>query len=249
MDGNTNTKVNGNWLTALIVFAVLLTIRLVVIVIYDPEFFPINVLKITAPYQYLSREQIQNIIAPYSHKSFFVFSEKNLQEDFKKNPWVEKISIQKKWPDSVNVQILERFPVAIWDNMLVSDKGDLFRPEEFESFADKPHLVGQKYQVKELLHIFEKLSKLLIVQDLFIQEFRIRDNQSWEIVLSKGVIIRLGKHAQEERLNRFLRVYPKLFAMSFDHVSIIDLRYPDGIAVKWKKESDQIISNPKKDMG
>ncbi len=249
MDRDIQTKPTGTWLVVLITFAVILTVRLVMMIVAEPDFFPINVLKIKAPYHYLSREKIQKMVSPYLNKSFLVFSEENLAADFKKNPWVEKISVRKIWPDRVVVQIMERFPVAIWNNMLISEKGDLFRPDEFEFLSDKPRLFGPKHQEKEVLHIFEKLSKLLLAQDLSIKELRLRDNQSWEMVLNNGVVIRLGKRDIEERLLRFCKVYPKLFAMSFDRVSSIDLRYPNGIAVKWKKNNDQIISNPKKDMG
>ena len=249
MDTDIQTKPNGHWIMILSVFALILFIRLVMMIVSEPEFFPINVLKIKAPYHYLTREKIQKMISPYINKSFLVFSEENLKNDFKKNPWVEKILVKKIWPDRIIVQIMERFPVAVWNNMLLSDKGDLFKPDEYEFLSDRPHLFGPKHQEKEVLHIFEKLSKLLLAHDLEIKELRLRENQSWEMILSNGVVIRLGKREIEERLARFCKVYPKLFAMSFDRVFSIDLRYSNGMAVKWKKSNDQIISNPKKEMG
>ena len=93
------------------------------------------------------------------------------------------------------------------------------------------------------------MSKLLKTQDLFISEIHLRENQAWDITLSNGVILRLGKQDIEQRLSRFVHVYPKLFAARFDRISSIDLRYSSGIAVNWKKRDDQINSNPKNDMG
>jgi cell division protein FtsQ len=249
MNTDIQAKPAGNWIIVLTIFALILVARLVITIISDPQFFPINSLKIEASYQYLSREKIQKIISPYLAQSFLVFSEKKLKDDFKKNPWVENIYIQKLWPDHVIVQIKERFPVALWDNMLLSEKGDLFKPEETEMFADLPRFYGPKHQQTDVLHIYEKLSKLLLTQGLVIKEIRLRDNQAWEMTLSNDVIIRLGKRNIEERLMRFCKVYPKLFAATFDRVSSIDLRYSNGIAVNWKKDLDQINSNPKKQMG
>lgn len=249
MDTDIQTKTSKNWLIVLSIFALILVIRLIMMVIADPQYFPIHVLKIKAPYQYLSRDNIQEMIAPYMNQSFLTLSNEKIQEDFKKNPWVEKINVKKIWPDRVIVQIMERFPVAFWDNMLLSDKGVLFKPEKMDFFSEIPRFQGPPHQQKEVLHIFKKLSKLLLANDLFIKELRLRDNQSWELTLSNGVIIKLGKKDIEARLKRFCEVYPKWFATSFERVSSVDLRYPHGIAVSWKKENVQIISNPKKDMG
>lgn len=249
MDTDIPIKTSKNWLIILAVFALILSVRLVLMIIDNPEFFPINVLKIKAPYHYFPREKIQELISPYMNQSFLTLSEEKLQENFKKNAWVEKVDVKKIWPDQVIVQIIERFPVAIWDNMVISDKGDLFKPDKIDFFSEMPHFQGPEHQQKEVLHIFKKLSKLLIAHDLVIKELRLRDNQSWELTLSNGVIIRLGKQDVEARLRRFCHVYPKWFATSFERVSSIDLRYPHGIAVSWKKEGAQIISNPKKDMG
>ena len=72
-------------LIILFVFAIILTARLAIMIISDSQYFPINVLKIEAPYHYLTRDKIQELIAPYMNQSFLMFSEEKLQEDFKKN--------------------------------------------------------------------------------------------------------------------------------------------------------------------
>jgi cell division protein FtsQ len=114
-----------------------------------------------------------------------------------------------------------------------------------KSVVNLPYLYGPKDQQKDILQIYEKLSKLLKAQDLFIAKVWLRKNQSCVIALSNGVILRLGNTDVENRIKRFCKVYPKLFAASFDQVSSIDLRYSKGIAVKWRKQNDQINSNPK----
>ena len=139
---------------------------------------------------------------------------------------------------------MERIPVAFWNNMLLSDKGIIFMPKEKKKLANLPYLYGPKYHQQDVLQIYEKLSKLLKAQDLYIAKIWLRENQSWMIALTNGVIIQLGKTDIENRLQRFCDVYPKLFAATFDQVSSIDLRYSKGIAVKWEQQTDQINTNP-----
>lgn len=129
--------------------------------------------------------------------------------------------------------------------MLLSENGDIFMPIEDKKISNLPWMYGPKNHQQDVLQIYEKLSKLLKAQDLYIAKIWLRENGSWKITLSNGVMIQLGKTDIENRLKRFCDVYPKIFAATFDRVSSIDLRYSKGIAVKWKPEPDQINTNPK----
>jgi cell division protein FtsQ len=245
MEKDIQSKPNTTWVMVLSAFALILSIRLILMVIADSNFFPINTLKIKSSYKYVSRDEIQKVMLPYLSQSYLMFSEKKLSNEIKKNIWIEDVNIKKIWPDRVIVQIFERFPVAFWNNVILTGKGDLFMPDGANNLPNLPHLYGPKDHQKDVLQIYEKLSKLLKDQDLFISKIWLRDNQSWDIALSNGVMIKLGKNDIENRLKRFSKVYPKLFAATFDHVSSIDLRYSKGIAVKWEKQDDQINTNPK----
>jgi cell division protein FtsQ len=249
METEIQEKSTGGWLLILGIFAILLSIRLVITVISDASYFPINVLKIEAPYQNISRVEIQNVFTPFISYSFLMFPEKKVVKELKKNQWIEDVKIKKIWPDQIVVQIFEQIPVAIWNNMYVNSKGVLFNPQTDKKIDTLPIMIGPEYHQKDVLHIYKKLSKLLKAQDLTILKIKLRDNLSWDITLQNGVLIRLGKRNIEKRVMRFCEVYPKLFATTFDQVNTIDLRYAKGMAVNWKKTNDQINSNPKNVMG
>lgn len=249
MDTDIQEKSTNGWLLILGIFAFLLTIRLVLTIISDASYFPINTLKIEAPYKNMSREEIQQVISPFLSNSFLMFSEKKVTKALKKNQWVKNIQIKKIWPDQIIIQIFEQNPVAIWNNVYVNEEGNIFLPQKGEKMSSLPLLIGPEHHQKDVLHIYEKLSKLLKTQELNIVKMKLRDNLSWELTLQNGVIIRLGKHDIEKRMKRFCRVYPKLFAMKFDQIKSIDLRYTNGMAVNWKEMNDQINTNPKNSMG
>ena len=248
-DTEIQEKSSSNRVWVLTLFAIILTIRLLVMILEDNVIFPVNSLKIEAPYKNLPRNTIESILSPYLGKSFIMFSSQQLEKDLLKNPWVASAHVEKTWPDHILIQIGERFPVAIYNNMLLSEKGDTFSVELLNKFSKLPHFYGPKNQQKDILHIYEKLSKLLESQDLFITKVWLRDNQAWEIALHNGVLVRLGKQNIEERLLHFIQVYPKLFAKRFDQIVAVDLRYSNGIAVDWKKNDDQIKINPNNVMG
>jgi cell division protein FtsQ len=55
----------------------------------------------------------------------------------------------------------------------------------------------------------------------------------WEIWLDSGLKIQLGQDRVLTRLQRFVKVYPKLFKSDKKTAKSVDLRYPHGLAVKW----------------
>ncbi len=80
------------------------------------------------------------------------------------------------------------------------------------------------------------MSKLLSSYGLNAVSLQLRDNQAWELSLSNGVLVRLGKRDMEQRLLRFCKVYKAYFADKGEKLSSVDLRYARGIAVQWKQQ-------------
>lgn len=236
---------NSSRLILLGVFASILMIRLFMMLVTDASFFPINRLKIKSSYKYITREQVEATLLPFTSQSFLSLSTQALSQAIKQNSWIDEVKVKKIWPDRVDIQIYERFPVAFWNQELLTQKGILFQPENKFALRNLPHLYGPKNQQLDVLHIYKKLSKLLKEQDLYIAKIKLRENQSWTMMLTNGIVLELGKNDIDLRVRRFAKVYPKLFAAKFDQVSTVDLRYSKGMAVKWRKLDDQINKNTK----
>ena len=73
--------------------------------------------------------------------------------------------------------------------------------------------------------------------DIKAAGLHLRDNQSWVLLLGNNLKIYLGKKELEERLLRFCKAYPAVFAEKSDQLSSVDLRYPRGMAVQWKQQT------------
>jgi cell division protein FtsQ len=54
------------------------------------------------------------------------------------------------------------------------------------------------------------------------------------MLLSNGVELRLGRNDTERRIQRFVKVFSMRNAPNIDDVEYIDLRYPNGFAMKNK---------------
>ena len=58
---------------------------------------------------------------------------------------------------------------------------------------------------------------------------------TWKAVLDNGIVLQIGHKEILTRLYHFVKVYPKMIGMHAKDVEYVDLRYPNGVAVQWKK--------------
>jgi cell division protein FtsQ len=221
-------------LTLLIVCALLLTARLGYLFLADANRFPISTVRIAANYQHITRKQLESVLSNYLNASFFSLSVRRLHKDLLALDWCERVYIQRIWPDTLKITLKEKSPVAVWNDVLMTADGELFNAGKEQTDASLPRLSGPKQQQIDVLQIYQKLSKLLSIYGLHAASLQLRDNQAWELSLTNGIQLHLGKRDLEKRLQRFCRAYPVVFADKPEQLSSVDLRYARGMAVLWK---------------
>ncbi|HAU3762466.1 TPA: FtsQ-type POTRA domain-containing protein [Legionella pneumophila] len=220
----------------LILSALLLAGRLGYLYLADAERFPITTIKVAATYEHITHKELENVLAKYLDASFFLLSVKGLQSELNSMSWIDTAYVERVWPDTLKIKLTEKKPVAIWGDALMTRDGKLFNQGSVPSDLDIPKLKGPQSQQLEVLQVYEKLSKLLSSYGLNASGLYLRDNQSWVLLLNHSVKIYLGKKELEERLLRFCKAYPAVFAEKADQLAGVDLRYPRGMAVQWKQQ-------------
>ncbi|APF04330.1 TPA: cell division protein FtsQ/DivIB [Legionella pneumophila] len=220
----------------LILSALLLAGRLGYLYLADAERFPITTIKVAATYEHITHKELENVLAKYLDASFFLLSVKGLQSELNSMSWIDTAYVERVWPDTLKIKLTEKKPVAIWGDALMTRDGKLFNQGSVPSDLDIPKLKGPQSQQLEVLQVYEKLSKILSSYGLNASGLYLRDNQSWVLLLNHNVKIYLGKKELEERLLRFCKAYPAVFAEKADQLAGVDLRYPRGMAVQWKQQ-------------
>lgn len=162
-----------------------------------------------------------------------------LQNELTELNWIDTASVERVWPDTLKIKLVEKTPVAIWGNSLMTADGRLFNEGEIPEGLAIPRLSGPISQQTEVLQVYEKLSKILSMYGLNATGLHLRENQSWMINLEHDVKIYLGKKELEERLLRFCKAYPAVFAQKAEQLASVDLRYPRGMAVRWKQQVER----------
>lgn len=224
-------------LLLLITSALLLAGRLAYVYLADAERFPITTIKVAASYQHVTHQELEKVLARYVSTSFFLLPVSRLQHELNAMDWVDTVFVERVWPDTLKIKLVEKNPVAIWDDALMTTDGTIFNHGEIPLDLNLPKLKGPLSQQLEVLQIYEKLSKILSKYDIKAAGLHLRDNQSWVLLLGNNLKIYLGKKELEERLLRFCKAYPAVFAEKSDQLSSVDLRYPRGMAVQWKQQT------------
>lgn len=222
------------WLFVLMLSALFLVYRIAYYFMSDVGRFPITAIKIVANYEHVTHKELEEIVSKYVSNSFFTIPLNALQNELNTINWVDSVFVERIWPDTLKIKLIEKNPVIIWNDALMTKEGKLFNKGMIPEDLNLPRLEGPLSQRSEVLQVYEKLSKILSRYRLNSTGLHLRKNQSWILFLENGIKIYLGKKELETRLLRFCNAYPAVFAGKIEQLASVDLRYTRGMAVQWK---------------
>jgi cell division protein FtsQ len=205
------------------------------------EIVPIKHVRIGGEFQYISKEEIKTLLEPLVDVGFFDANVQQIQETLAQLVWVESVTVNRVWSDTLAIKIKEKRPFVRWgDGALLNNRGEIIRPKEIEPFENLPILYGVEGQEVKSLEIMKGVNTALSDHEMSIAEFSINNRWAWKIRLTTGLEILLGRNEQLKKLQRFIKTLDVLGRKQINAMAVVDLRYPNGYAVSWKPDA-QII--------
>lgn len=202
----------------------------------DPYRFPLGVVEVKGDFNFLQKETLQGAVAPLATGGFFTVDVVAIRAAAEMLPWVYKASVQRVWPETVRVQIEEQQPVARWHGTgFLNRYGEAFFPEQAEQALELPWLDGPDGQEQKVLEQYRQVSATLSALGLRVQRLRVDGRRAWEVQLDGDVVLKLGRTQPWQRLQRFVRAWPGVFAERLAELRTVDLRYSNGFAVVWQQ--------------
>jgi cell division protein FtsQ len=209
--------------------------HLLYLILTNPVYFPVNTVKIVASYQHISRTQLEKKLQPYLQHGFYGLSTRALQVELLALTWSDSVIVERIWPDTLKITVHEKIPVAIWNNHLLTASGVVFQPvTDEDEWSALPRLSGMEEHRVLVVQTYKKFSEMMHPYGLTLAELTLRANQAWELKLTNGTLLRLGKQDIDRRIKRFCRAYPAVFAGKTNQVAQVDLRYAHGMAIQWQ---------------
>lgn len=235
MSGSQSAKPYTAVLSFLMIVMLFLGARLVYLYLGDSARFPISTVKVVSMQKYITNKELDTILEKYWQYSFFSIPIARLEAELSALSFMQEVKIDRIWPDILKINLHEKEAVAFWNDQLITMEGVVFDSGKTIMDNNLPHLIGPQNKHQEVLQIYKKMSKILSVYGLSAASLVWRENQAWELALSNGIHLRLGKKDLEARINRFCKAYPAVFGAHPEQLVSVDLRYPRGMAVAWKK--------------
>jgi cell division protein FtsQ len=158
-------------------------------------------------------------------------------------PWVDRVRIERRWPDGVRVAITEQIPGARWgERGLLNSRGELFLKDARYMPPELPLLMGPDGTEGEVARLYLDTFPRLASVGLRLAQVTLDARGAWELVVTSaqgtmssnsGIAIRLGRQDVSERLDRFLTSASPLIATRPGDMTYVDMRYSNGFAIGW----------------
>jgi cell division protein FtsQ len=204
------------------------------------ERWPLRTLRINADLERVDAQKVRETVLPYAEAGFFAVELSAAQRAVAKLPWVEHAEVRKRWPDIVEVRVLEHRPIARWgDDRLLSEQGRLFRSAGVEVPEGLPMLRGPDARVSDVVALYNEADALFAPTGHAVREVALDSRGSWAMKLANGTDVIVGSHEARLRLARFARLMPRLLEQKQAPLVRADLRYTNGFALRWPGDEPQ----------
>jgi cell division protein FtsQ len=192
--------------------------------------FSLRTVQVTGDLHHVTEAEVRLISRRVLRGNFFTVDMEAAREGFEKLPWVREAKVARLWPSALVVTLIENAPFARWGkNALVNPQGEVFD-------ADWPGILpqfdGPDGSSEEVMAAYLRDEKILAPLHSALVSIELSPRLAWRLRLANGLELALGRQEADARLTRFAAQYPALQARLGGELRYVDLRYPDGFAVR-----------------
>jgi cell division protein FtsQ len=184
--------------------------------------------------------EIEQVLPATLRGNFFSINLETVRVTLEQLPWVRKVEVRRIWPSRLEVKVEEHKPLARWGEArgeLVNSYGEVFAAlatdEELKSI---PLIFGPAGTAKEVLKRYSEFAGMLKPLGEKPAQLILSPRLAWQLKLEHGMLVDLGREQAKAplgvRLQRFIEVYPEAVAKRAIQPTVVDLRYPNGFAMR-----------------
>jgi cell division protein FtsQ len=155
--------------------------------------FPITIVKIDGQIKRTSKQEIWESTITLLKKGFFGTDVAAIKASLQKLPWIERVKVEKVWPDKLAITVHERIPIARWRGKgLITTSGDIVYTELLNDSNKLPVFWGNEQQAKKMLENYLTINDALKLSDMSVSEIEIMPDQGLRAILNNGIMLFLG---------------------------------------------------------
>lgn len=151
-------------------------------------------------------QEIRKSLTPIYNKNLIFLKNIEIKEILMKNSFIEGFKIQKKYPQTIIIEVFEKKPIGVLidkkKKFYISEKIDLIEFKDLQNFKNLPLVFGDIKDFKEIHNIFKKLKFPLE----HISKFFLLETNRWDLKTRNNITIRLPATNYEKSLKNYLNL-------------------------------------------
>ncbi len=198
---------------------------------------PLETVRFDGDLERLSETELREVVSGHLEGGLLGVDVAALRRAVEALAWVDTATVRRVWPDTVRITIREQQPVARWGEVaLMNANGRVFQPQTLPDGL--PSLTGPPGSAARVLDQYQALHLALAPLGLRPSGLDLDERRAWTVELAGGGLIRLGREDTQSRLERLVRAWPRITPAQDQRIAVIDLRYPNGFALRWTQDED-----------
>ena len=196
------------------------------------DFLPLREIEVTTPVKKTTSAEIEAAVRGRILGNFLGVDLAEVRSMLERLPWVRRASVRRVWPDRLEVEIEEHVALARWgDDALVNTYGERFAARTEQKL---PLFVAPAGTEQQVTSSYARFSRLIAPLGTTVDRIVLTPRLAWQLRLANGINLMLGRDADagEQRLRRFVEVYPVTLGKIQRSHEYVDLRYPNGFALR-----------------
>ena len=193
------------------------------------------------PLRYVDEATVRSTALPRLRGNFLSSDLHAMRAAFETVPWVHHASVRREWPNKLAVTVQEYEALGTWgkeDDRLLSVDGVVFTANLYEAEQEGKllELAGPEDSAAEVAARIRDLQAWLAPVNLKPRGLSLSKRYAWTAELDNGITLKLGRdHSPGQlkaRVEKFISVYPQLAERLPNRIGVIDMRYPNGLALR-----------------
>lgn len=183
-------------------------------------------------------QQVREAIGVKKGEPILGISVEEMRVRLKQLEHVKEAAVERALPDTLYVRIIEREPVAIWQNKgtlsLVDDEGRVMEGEDISAYNHLPLVVGEEAP----RHVSDLLVLLAAEPDLVSRVKAVvrMGDRRWNVKFDHGVQVKLPEEDAQQAWQQLAKMQREQRVLDRD-VRTIDMRLKDRIFIKVAPEA------------
>jgi len=202
----------------------------------QPGHLPVRQVQVHGALRHLDEAMLRRALAGEVGRGLFSVDVAALRARVEALAWVETAAVRRVWPDTLRITVSEQVPLARWaGGGFVNARGEVFRPPAGSGPQGLPLLAGPEGAGPRVVALFREAGAALAGVGRSVRELRLDARGAVRLVLDDGTRVALGRDGFGRRLARLARFYARGLHRRHGGASHIDLRYGNGMAVRFRE--------------